>query len=315
MKKVSISLAILFLIVGCCEEKTTEPDYNSSFEIPSFHYANNCFYFDQPEIMYETYSEDELISLDLPSGWANNAIKLDDDCRWKLNYEYYPSLPDFSTLRVFIDDGISDNNYSAIEGYEIDVQDSVYHFNECTIGVGFNIKNFMLIFNDDIFFYNKAIGVTYIQNDGLQVGVPDSSLIEVKILKKPNQTFMDDPEYWNLQARNSYKYGNIYLNNYSYIIIGYRNNYDDPLITSIPDSIDTGSYNSINSFVDYLRLDTNMDGLVSPEDTTFGTDYFLIRFPFIYPFKSLEGVDFYQEDYLEFGEWSYYLRIEDTYHY
>lgn len=312
MIKVLIILITLFLIVSCCDENTTEPNYNSSFEIQSSHYANNCFYFDQPEIMYETYSEDEVNDLDLPSGWANNAIKLDEDCQWKLNYEYYPSLPDFSTLRVFIDDGISYNNYSAIEGHEIGVPDSIYHFNEYTIGIDFNIKNFTLIFRDDLFLYNKAIGVTYIQNNGSQVGVPNSSSIEVKILKKPNQTFIDDPEYWNLQARNSYKYENIYLNNYSYPIIGYRNEYDDPLVISIPDSIDTGSYNSIDNFVEYLRLDSNNDGKINTEDTTFGTEYFLILFPFIHPFKSLEGIELYQDHY---EEGDYYIRIEDTYHY
>ena len=301
-------------MAGCYERNTIESDYNSSFEIRSSHYANNCFYFDQPELVYETYSEEDIIGFGLPSEWANNAIKLDEYGHWRLNYEYYPNLPNLSTLRVFIDDGFSHNNYSAIEGYEIGVPDSIYHFNECTIGLDFNIKNYMLIFKDDLWLYTQTIGVTYVQNDSIQIGIPDSSSIEVKILKKSNQTFINDPDYWYLQARNSYKYENIYINNYSYPIIGYKNDYDDPLITTIPDSIDLGSYCSIYSFVDYLRLDSNMDGRVNSEDTTFGTDYFLIQFPFIYPFKPFEGIELYQDYYyLEYG--NYYIRIEDTYHY
>ena len=310
MTKVLIMLINLLLIVGC-DKNTSEPNYNSSFEIQISHYANNCFYFDQPELIYETYTEEDF---NVPSGWVNNAIKLDEYGQWQLNYEYYPNLPNLSTLRVFIDDGISNNNYSAIEGYEIDVPDSIYHFNECIMGVDFNIKNYMLIFRDDLWLYTQTIGVTYVQNDSNQIGISDSSSIEVKILKKSNQTFIDDPDYWNLQARNSYKYENIYINNDSYPIIGYKNDYDDPLITSIPDSIDLGSYYSIDSFVDYLHLDTNLDGIVNSEDTSFGTVYYLIQFPFIYPFKPFEGIDFYQNYYYNVSS-NYYIKIEDTYHY
>lgn len=306
--------AILLIIAGCCEESTVlESDYNFLIEIPSFRYTDNCFYFEQPEIIYQTYSEEEVVELGLPTGWANNAIKMDNGGYWVINEEEYNILPDFYTLRVFIDDGDPNNNNSAIDGYEIDIPDTVYHFNECLIGVDFNIENFMLIFQDDIHINKYAIGVTYMQNDGLQVGNPDSSLIEVKLLKKPFQNFMNDPEYWNLQARNSYHYGHIYLSNQLNLIIGYKNNLDGPLITSIPDSIDTGS--DINTFADYLRLDTNMDGLVTTEDTIFDAGNFLIRFPFIYPFESFEGMDFYQDDLIQVGDWNYYIRIEDTYLY
>lgn len=314
MKKIMIILITLFLSMGCCKKNTSEPNYNSSFDINSSRYANNCFYLDYPELIYETYSVEEVINYDYPSGWANNAIKLENG-QWKLNEEYYPSLPDLSTLRVFIDDGISGNNYSAIEGYEIGVLDSIYYFNECLMGVEFNIKNYTLIFSEDIWLNNKAIGVTYIQNDSLQIGVPDSSSIEVKILKKPNQDYINDPEYWNLQARNCYNYDNIYINYRTRIVIGYKNGHDDPLNTSIPDSIDLGeSYYSINNFVDYLRLDTNSDNFVNSEDPTFGTEYFLIQFPFIYPFEPFEGIELYQESYYSiYGD--LFIRIKYTYHY
>ncbi len=314
MKRELILLVILLIIAGCCEESTVlESDYSFLIEIPSFRYTDNCFYFEQPEIMYQTYSEEEVVGLGLPSGWANNAIKLDNEGRWYLNNEYYPNLPDFYTLRVFIDDGNPDNNNSAIDGYEIDVLDTVYHFDECTIGVDFNIENFMLIIQHDIYINKYAIGVTYTQNDGIQVGNPDSSSIEVKLLKKPFQDFINNPEYWNLQARNSYYYGNVFLYGSARIIIGYKNDHAGPLITSIPDSIDTGS--NIYTFADYLHLDTNEDGLVTTEDTIFFLSKFLVQLPFIYPFKSLEGMYIYQSGFIDIEDWNYYVRIEDIHIY
>lgn len=308
MKKVLIPLAILLLITGCSEEKITEPDYGCALEIPSFRYSDNCFYLAQPELMYEIYSEDDIIELDLPEGWANNAIKLDDEGHWIFDNEYYTSLPDLSTLRVFIDDGATYNNYSAIEGYEIGVQDTVYYFDECTIGVDVNIENYILLFQYAI--QNEyTIGVTYIQNDGLQIGEPDSSSIEIKLLKKPYQSFIDNPEYWELQARNIYQYGNVYLDGSARVIIGYKNNHTGSLITSIPDSIDTGSY--INTVTDYLRLDINEDSIINPEDAIFEANNFLIRLPLIYPFKSLDSMNIYQNDQIENVDWNYYIRIED----
>lgn len=309
MKKVLIPLIILLLIASCCDETTlSEPDYSFLIEIPSFRYSDNCFYFAQPELMYETYSEEEVIELDLPEGWANNAIKTTYEGHWLIDNTYYPNLPDFSTLRVFIDDGIESNNFSTIEGYEINVPDTVYHFDELLGGIDFSSGEDILYFQYDIL--NKyTIGITYIQHNGLQVGNPDSSSIEVKLLKKPHQSFVDDPEYWELQARNIYQYGNVYLGGSTRVIIGYKNDHTGSLITSIPDSINTGF--NINSITDYLRLDTNNDEKVNLEDAIIEPDNFLIRLPFIYPFKSLECISFYHDF---FEDWKYYIRVEETYY-
>ena len=86
MKKELILLAILVIIAGCCEETTVlESDYSFLIEIPSFQYTDNCFYFVQPELIYQTYSEDEVVELDLPSSWANNAIKMVNEGDWLIN--------------------------------------------------------------------------------------------------------------------------------------------------------------------------------------------------------------------------------------
>jgi len=312
MKKILIPITILLIIVGCCEESITQPDYRFLIEMTSTQFSDNCFYLGQPELMYETYSEDEVVELDLPEGWANNAIKTTYEGQWLFDNTYFPNLPDLSTLRVFLDDGIEYNNSSSIEGYEIDVQDTVYNFDELIWGIDFNsTEQYILNFHYNI--RNKyAIGIAYNQINGLQVGAPDSSSIEVKLLKKPYQDFVNDPEYWELQVRNIYDYGNVNLDGGASVIIGYKNNHTGSLITSIMDSVDTGSH--YNTVTDYLRLDINEDGKVNPEDTIFDTADHLIQLPFIYPFKSLEGMNIYQNDYLELEDWKYYIRIEEEYY-
>ena len=312
MKKVLIPLVIILLIAGCCEETTLSvPDYRFLFEMASTQYSDNCFYLAQPELLYETYSEDEVAELDLPEGWANNAIKTTYEGQWLIDNTHFPNLPDLSTLRVFIDDGIESNNSSSIEGCEIDIPDTVYYFNELLAGIDFYSGEDILYFTNDIL-KKQTIGITYIQHNGLQVGNPDSSSIEVKLLKKPYQNFIDDPEYWELQVRNIYDYGNVSLDGGASVIIGYKNNHTGSLISSIPDSIDTGSH--YNTVKDYLRLDTNQDAKVNPEDTIFDTANHLIRLPYIYPFKSLEDMNIYQNDYLGLEDWKYYIKIEEKYY-
>ena len=142
---------------------------------------------------------------------------------------------------------------------------------------------------------NTTIGITYIQNDETQIGNPDSTTIEVKLIRKIDQIFQTDPEYWNFQARNCYKtlvdsssYNELRLRICSLIEEGVCE-------YSIPDSI----YNPNSqdyTYNDYMRLDTNNDGIVNQLDTIFQFDHSTLILPLIYPFQSLEDFEMYLTD-------------------
>ena len=298
MKVLFILFVITVFLVSCDKDSTTSPEVVNadSTSAHSYNYSRDHFYFVQPEDLFETYSQEEVIAYELPSGWVNNAIKMADG-ELVLTSEGTASLPQLSTLRVFADDGLPYNNYNAISGYEIGNPDSIYYFDELTVDEDFVLTELMLILKIS-FLRNTTIGITYIQNDGTQIGNPDSTTIEVKLIRKIDQTFQTDPEYWNFQARNCHKglVSSSILDSYDSLSLRICSlNEEGEFEYSIPDSI----YNPNSqdyTYNDYMRLDVNEDGIVNQVDTIFQFDYSTIVFPFIHPFKSLEDFDMYLTD-------------------
>ena len=296
MRVLFILLVIAVILIGCDNDSTTSPEVinaDSTF-VHNYNYSRDYFYFVQPEYLFETYSLVEVLNDELPLGWANNAIKMSDG-ELILTSEGITSLPQLSTIRVFADDGNLNNNYNSILGYEIGNPDSVYYFDELIEGEDFVLTDLMLILAYSSY-KNYTIGITYIQNGGTQIGNPDSTTIEVKLIRKIYQTYQTCQEYWNFQARNCYEIG-INSNSYDSLSMQICSLNEDGLFEySIPDSI----YNSPNSqdytYNDYMRLDTNNDGIVDQEDTIFQFECSPIMLPFIHPFRTLEDFEMYLTD-------------------
>jgi hypothetical protein len=119
----------------------------------------------------------------------------------------------------------------------------------------------------------------------------------VKIIKRKNQNHKADT--WNYQVFNLYDFGeevnrpsskdkSHLLNEEAFSIDIYRTEKDGTKNRIVPDTDMT--------YLEYLRLDTNNDGIVNELDKTLDLKGNKIRFPFIKPFAGLGDGDIYTKE-------------------
>ena len=276
-------------------------------------FVNKTHYFiDQPSAMFELYDDtDGVEGLDYPLGWKNNAIKIDNG-KWLLTASGTALLPnEEGDFTVYLDDGSASNNTMTIDGVNYIDPGETYHFDILSEGTDYIIDNVSGILAMTLpQGVNKiySIGIVYTRKDGVIVGNSASLPVEVKMLRKRNQTFTEDEDYWNLQVRNFYNLGMQSIKNDGFEM----NVYTQPSESTIPNynAPEEATTDSIQTLNEYLRLDSNKDFMINGEDTAINLDAGYIYFPFIRPFYALNDSLIYLEDNVPYNEIENYIYVK-----
>jgi hypothetical protein len=282
-------------IFGRDEAKKDTKKYKGSAEADSTsryskeYVKRTHYYIDNPYEMYAIYSEADVTAEGLPASYANNAIKVGTNGGWVVKNAYM--LPDREKdFILYVDDGVASNNNLSFEGIEIGHPETTYHFDTRVIGTDYVVDwdNGIVILNETID-KRATIGVIYTRLDGVTVG--DDATKQVKLLRKGNQEFETDPEYWRLQVRNIYSLGMQDVDREGFLLNVFDENQDRTKNYNVPDSVAAGM-----TFNEYLRLDTNADGKINDDDATVDLASGYVYFSFLEPFNALGDPEIYTKD-------------------
>jgi hypothetical protein len=300
--KYLLVLLLFSLVISACESNENDEmdDYDSNALASNRYNLRHFYYITDPASLYLMYGDalgDALFGSSYPQSYAGNAIRTEDG-RWIMAPGADDILPKPLSLHVYFDDNLSNNQDIKTSGTNFyDTEDlSDYSFIELIEGTDFTFDyDSGLLYINRIVAKRHIVAVIYEQNDGVQMG--NYSLAEdrlfVKVLKRADQTLEEDPEYWKLEARNIYRIEeNIQNEGFQmYIFDGSASDGTHTLIC--PSDIGAGYTETYN---DYLRLDTNGDGLVNGDDQTVALDSGFITFAFLEPFSALGDAIIYEID-------------------
>jgi cell surface protein SprA len=285
--------------------------------IQSRNYVKRTHYFiDQPSSLYQLYNESNgQEGVDYPMGWKDNAIVLDNG-KWILTPAGYDVLPNpEKKLTVYMDDGYANNNQTTIEGREEGYED-VYYFDVLIEGSDYVVDyegGIITLTLTNAISKLYTVGITYTKMDGEVVG-DDSSVpgpVQVKLLKKRNQDFTNDLEYWNLTVRNFYSLGMQNIRSDGFDLNIYSLNPSNEPIYNIPSVlVPSGIGQTSLTYNDYLRLDINADGVINGDDAPIHLDSGHIIFPFIKPFYALEDSLIYEDEEVDYTEFNNYISVK-----
>lgn len=275
-------------------------------------FVNRTHYFvGQPSELYSLYGDNDGVEgVDYPMGWKDNAIKILDG-KWLLSSNADNLLPDpDEELTVYLDDGSASNNTMTIDGVNYANPDETYHFDILLEGTDYQVDydsgviTMMLPQGVNRIY---SIGITYTSKAGTVIGNDSANPVETKMLRIRNQD-VNDEEYWDLQVRNIYNLGMQRIKNEGFEI----NVYTLPPGGTTPDynapeNVTTGDVQTLN---DYLRLDSNIDGVINGEDAAINLAAGFIYFPFIKPFYSLNDSLIYEEDYVPANDIINYIFVK-----
>jgi len=161
---------------------------------------------------------------------------------------------------------------------------------------------------------NHTIGVAYRRKSGTQVGfvLPDpatgainthsdslgirDSLIDttqpppagmfyLKPLKLRNQTVANPT--WNLERRNIYDLGMRNVAQEGFLLEVYSSMSNTERNIELPENVNLGNSRGFTTYNDFLRLDTDGNGIINGDDATVNLQTGHIILPFIQPFKGL----------------------------
>ena len=298
-------------------QKYTGDSQADSTDIRSKDYVNRTHYFiDDPYLLYQIYTDGEVIGGGFPSGWANNAIHTYNG-QWILTNEGINLLPEEGTVKVYLDDGNANNNNETVTGNALNENiDDTFYFEELIEGIDYYVD-----YDTGIITMTRSInkiytiGITYTRTDGVPVGNYLSIPRSVKLLRIKNQS-VDDPaniNYWNYQVRNIYNLGlqNIKSDGFSLNVYKF-NTADNTINRDVPkDIVDTGSNGNITTYNEYLRLDTNGNLVVDSDDSTINLSSGYIIYPFLRPFEALEDSIIYQKegDAVNYDEFNMHMGV------
>ena len=283
--------------------------------IQSRNYVKRTHYFiDQPDSLYQLYNESiGQEGVDYPMGWKDNAIVLENG-KWILTPAGAAVLPDpEEKITVYMDDGYANNNQTTIEGREIDYED-VYYFDVLIEGSDYVVDyegGIITLILPNTISKQYTVGITYTRMDGIVVGDDSSVPVQVKLLKKRNQDFTNDLEYWNLTVRNIYSLGMQNIRSDGFDLNIYSLNPSNEPIYNIPSAlVPSGIEQTSLTYNDYLRLDTNGYGGINGDDAPIHLDSGHIIFPFIKPFYALEDSVIYEDEEVSYTEVSNYISVK-----
>ncbi|MCB5254612.1 MAG: hypothetical protein LHW58_03110, partial [Candidatus Cloacimonetes bacterium] len=282
--------------------------------------ARTMYYLHDPYELYEIYDESNIGAM--PRGWINNAVMTDPSGAWMINNANF--LPEYGTVRLFMDDSIVSNNFAFAPGDTIffnEYDSYIPYYDELIEGT-----DFITDYDAGFITVLKAIdrrttlAVMYDRRDGIEVRsedyftegqLPDNELIYPFVIRRRNQEYdPDDPNnVWHYQMRNVYNMNKTNIKSEGFRLDVYTRNVDNTRNYNLPDSLNTGQF---ITYMDYLRLDSTGDGLINGDDATINLSAGLVIFPFIEPFKPLGDGILYEEENesISYQDISFYLSVK-----
>jgi len=307
-------------IMGKDEAKKNTQTWTGDSQADSTVFKSNAFvnrthyFIGQPTDLFSLYGDDPEVDgeegVDYPMGWKDNAIKIVDG-KWLLAPTSGSLLPDpDEELTIYLDDGSASNNTMTIEGVNYAEPDDTYNFDilleNTDYIVDYKTGLITMTLPQGV---NKiySIGITYTALNGTVIGNDATYPVETKMLRVRNQEVSDE-DYWDLQVRNIYNLGMQNIKNEGFEM----NVYTLPPGGTTPDynapeEVTTGNIQTLN---DYLRLDSNIDGIINGEDATIDLVAGYIYFPFIKPFYSLDDSLIYIDDYVPSNDIINYIFVK-----
>ncbi|MDP8232359.1 MAG: hypothetical protein P9L91_06790, partial [Candidatus Zophobacter franzmannii] len=302
------------------KQKYTGNSQQDSTVIYSKSYANRTHYFVEPmSELFELYDQGDADDGNCPPGWVDNAIKTNGYGEWLLRLSAENLLPKPGTMKVYLDDGNASNDELefAVPGDQILDENQIAYtpmYNEQAEGLDYYIDYDLglIVFQKSI---NKiyTIGIAY-ENmlDVLQPANFDetSDTLHVKVIRIRNQSYTDDPldEYskWTYLGMNIYDLGINNIKSDGFSLKVYTINEDNTLNYYVPDFVED---NGRDSYIDYLRLDSNGDGLINGDDKTIDLSGGYIYYPYIKPFSPLGDSLIYKDDQESVGSEDYNIKM------
>ncbi len=282
--------------------------------------ARTMYYLHDPYELYKIYDESNIGTL--PQGWVNNAVMTDYSGAWMINNSNF--LPEYGTVRLFLDDSIVANNFAFAPGDTIFFSQNDYYtpyYDELIEGTDF-ITDYDAGFITVLKGIDRrtTLAVMYDRRDGIKVRsedyytegqLPDNELIYPFVIRRRNQEYdpADPNNVWHYQMRNVYNMNKTNIKSEGFRLDVYTRNVDNTRNYNLPDSLNTGQF---ITYMDYLRLDSTGDGLINGDDATINLSAGLVIFPFIEPFKPLGDAILYEEENesINYQDISFYLSVQ-----
>ena len=275
----------------------TGTDAADSLQYRSRDFVNRTHYYvADPYEIYDLYEEGEGFN-----GYENNAIRTTPEGDWIIANPAL--LPDKNhPFRVYLDTGQVNYSENTIPGWEIGEDPSMIEPYEFEILE--EITDFDIDHDTGILSMNRAIdrrntiGVIYTQRNGVQVGNPDETQLQVKIIRRQNQG-VEDTDTWPLQVRNIYNLNRTNIENEGFRLNFFTMNPDGTLNYYVDETIVPAGI-EIN---DYLRLDTTGEGIIDGSDRPVDLASGFIVLPFIEPFRAFSDGIIYEQETFSSTDW------------
>jgi len=277
-----------------------------SSSVTSWKYAKRTMYYlADPYLLYQ-----RITGGDVPPGWIDNAIDTNADGSWKINDGNL--LPANGTVQLYLDHPNYNTDATSQQGVEVYYPDSAEHYTPYYILLTEG-TDYVTDYKSGIVYIlrqvdrNSGVGVRYTNKADQAVPTPQpgdatSGLLRVKLLRKRNQEYepyvfgeSDSLKTWHYQMRNVYDMGKTNIRSDGFNLQVYTVNVDLTRNYNLPDNISLTAPGFI-TYNDYLRMDSNGDGLINGDDTTVNLTSGWITMPFIEPMKPLGDRIIYQVD-------------------
>ncbi|MDZ4122316.1 MAG: hypothetical protein U1C33_07825, partial [Candidatus Cloacimonadaceae bacterium] len=258
------------------------------------------YYIADPYELFATYGIDDQGDL-IPAGWRDNAIKTDLTGAWLLKNPNL--LPANGTLKLYLDDANASNNHVSVPGDTIFFGPTNFYvpfYDELIEGT-----DFVTDYNTGIIQILRTIdrrttlAVRYVRRDGVNVALNSEvqdGVLHAKVIRRRNQEYdpTDPNNVWHYQMRNVYNLNKTNIKSEGFTIDVYNLDVDNTRNYNLPDTLSVGGMVTYN---DYLRLDSNGDGLINGDDATVNLTAGMVIFPFIEPLRPLGEEIIYEEEH------------------
>jgi len=276
--------------------------------------ARTMYFLTDPYDLLSLYTSEDVGDL-VPAGWIGNAIKTSSAGEWLIKSPNL--LPANGSVRLFLDDANANNNVTAVPGDTIFFSPNdfyVPYYDELIEGT-----DFVTDYSSGTISVLRAIdrrttlAVRYLRQDGtpvpLNIDLQDG-ILHTKVIRRRNQEFdpTDPNNVWHYQMRNVYNMNRTNIKSEGFSIRVYTENADRTRNYNLPDDLTVPGLITYN---DYLRLDSNGDGIINGDDNTINLSSGHIIFPFLQPFHPLGDDIIYEleNENVSFLDISMYIRV------
>lgn len=266
----------------------------------SLHYRSSNY---SPRTHYYIHNPYELFALyrtgdaDTLAGYVDNAIRTNEYGAWMLQPGSENLLPDPNEpFTVYLNRGIAYTGGDVIQAWEVGEEDVIDDYEPYDFEILEVNADYFIDFDTGILTMNMAIdrrftiAVSYTKKDGRRVGGYVGENLFVKMIRRENQG--SETDTWPLQMRNLYNLNRRNIQNDGFRLNFFTYNPDGTINYYIDESIVPGGI----EYNEYLRLDTNGDGLINGFDETVNLAAGYVILPMIEPFKAFSDRVIYERD-------------------